>query len=140
MAFQQVAGSRRYMKPSEMTPGQFLLEGWYMGPIPSSFGGEDHLFRCEDGSEVVLNKSGHLAHCLKQVTPKALCQVHYVGTVKLPPGHKYAKMNKDVHNFKVLTDPDNVYRGTEVVQATPIAKDPEPTYEPVIEDEVGDDL
>ena len=102
MAFQEVGGAKRYVKYSEASPGDVLVEGYYAGTTVGKFGNQ-YNFSTEDGQQVTLNKSGQLEYALKFVEVGEYVRVVYEGMVNLQKG---TFKGKDAHNFKVMKDPD----------------------------------
>jgi hypothetical protein len=98
--FEPVFRNRKYFKYTETAPGTVLAEGKYAGQVEGTYGIQ-HLIHLADGSEAVLNSSGHLNFLLKQVNIGDNIQVTYLGKEKCTKG-KFA--GKDAHNFAVAKE------------------------------------
>lgn len=102
MAFQEVGGAKRYVKYSECNVGDVLVEGYYAGITVGKYGNQ-YNFTTEDGTHVVLNKSGQLEYALKFVEVGEYVRIVYEGVAVLQKG---TFKGKEAHNFKVMKDPD----------------------------------
>lgn len=102
MAFQKVAGARKYYKYAECTDGQKLVDdGEFVGTEEGRFGVQ-HIFRQRNSEVVCLNSSGHLNWLIENhVKPGNRCNVYYAGKVTLAKG---AFAGKQAHNFELEID------------------------------------
>lgn len=108
MAFQKVAGARKYFKYAECEQGQRLVvEGLYVGPEQGKYGVQ-HVFKQKDKEVVVLNSSGHLNWLLENYASAgtSLCNVIYDGKTVLDKG---PMKGKEAHRFELEID-DTVYK------------------------------
>lgn len=97
MEFKSVFPARKYYKYSETEAGTVLATGIYKGPVEGTYGTQ-HIIREADGTEVVLNKAGHLDFLLAKAGKGTTVQVVYLGEGIVTKG-KFK--NKKVHNFDV---------------------------------------
>lgn len=106
MAFQEV--STKIIKLHEE---QFInkpLTGYYLGSKRSDKYENSRIHKFQnkkDGKFVSIYGAGQLNYLLAEVSVGSLVRVTYTGVVKLDT--KYGK-NKDVHQYKVEVDPDDV--------------------------------
>lgn len=116
MAFEEVGGSKTYVKYSECKAGDVVVEGHFIGSVPSKFGGNNHEFRTESGKIVSLNKSGQLDYCLKHIAVGDYVRVVYEGKTILDKG---TFKGKEAHNFKVAKDPSRRLANTSIAAPAP---------------------
>lgn len=78
-----------------------ILEGEYIGAIKNNFdeNKSDYKFQKEDGSIVIVNSTGSLAHQMAKVEVGSFVRLEYDGKKKLTKG-KMA--GKEAHMFTVL--------------------------------------
>jgi hypothetical protein len=95
--FKSVFAPRKFFKYSEISPGTILTTGVYQGSVEGTFGLQ-HIIKEEDGTEAILNKTGHLTFLLERAGKGSLVQVVYLGQGKVSKG-KFA--GKASHQFDV---------------------------------------
>lgn len=102
MAFKKVAGTRKYFKYKDCTPGQVLVaDGEYTGPEDGKFGVQ-HLFNQRNGEVVCLNSAGHLNYLLKErVKVGQRVNIMYADRKLLEKG---AFAGKEAHTFDLEVD------------------------------------
>lgn len=97
--FRSVGGQKKYFKYAECEQGQVLVEGKFVGAVPSRFQGNNYEFRPEQGPIVSLNHSGHLKYLIETYVKEGdLCRVIYDGKTTIEKG---AMAGKEAHQFKV---------------------------------------
>jgi len=102
MAFQEVAGQKKYIKYNECKKGDVLVEGKYLRDIQGKFGVQ-YEFLSESGDVVVLNKAGQLDYKMEFIRQGDVLKIIYDGSIILEKG---AYAGKPSHQFILLRDDD----------------------------------
>ena len=102
MAFQDISQPRKYVKYTDCNEGDVLVDGaWYTGSQEGKFGTQ-YIFRHEDGSETVLNKSGQLTYLIEnKLQVNDFVKVVFAGSIVLTSG---AYKGKPSNQFKIYVD------------------------------------
>jgi hypothetical protein len=128
MAFTEISSQKKYIKYSECSAGDELVEGWYLNATEGKYGTQ-YNFITEQGTHVVLNKAGQLDYLIKtHVSPEDYVKIIFEGTVVLEKG---PMKGKEANNFKLLRDPSrsgkrNAPIYEEIAAPAPSTSDEEP--------------
>ena len=102
MAFQEVAGQKKYVKYGDCSKGDVLVEGKFIRDIQGKYGIQ-YEFMNEDGDVVVLNKAGQLDYKMEFIRPGDVLKITYEGMILLDKG---PMAGKDSHQFTLMRDDD----------------------------------
>ncbi len=100
MAYQEVGGSKEFIKYKDCEAGDVLVEGVFRREYQGKFGVQ-YEFEAMCGKIVVLNSAGQLNYKMDFIKPGTKLKIIYEGTVVLDKG---LMKGKSSHQFKVLKD------------------------------------
>jgi hypothetical protein len=96
--------SVKFIRPKSLADEGFvgdLLEGTFLEAIENKYDPNkyDYKFEQEDGTIVIVNHAGNLAHRMKEVSPGDFCKIVYEGKKEMKKGTYKGTM---AHSFDVL--------------------------------------